>query len=144
PLRSACHGTPIAMAGGMHAVRRALGRWWEALRDWAWGPLLIRAVIWIGAFVALAQVGRGAYDQLAVPNASASAPPPADRSEPKPPPPPAPPQPCPSSSAPGLTPDGKVILNTASVRDLTRLPGVGERRAQDIVAMRTRLGRFRT
>ncbi len=44
---------------------------------------------------------------------------------------------------PGLTRDGKVILNTASATVLTRLPGVGERRAQAIVELRTRLKRFR-
>ncbi len=45
--------------------------------------------------------------------------------------------------APGVTPDGKVILNTASVDELTRLPGVGQKRAQKIVELRTRIKRFR-
>jgi competence protein ComEA len=44
---------------------------------------------------------------------------------------------------PGLTPDGKVILNAASADELTRLPGVGMRRAEAIVELRTRLKRFR-
>ena len=43
----------------------------------------------------------------------------------------------------GVTNDGKVILNTADVRDLTRLPGVGQRRAEEIVALRNRLKKFR-
>lgn len=43
----------------------------------------------------------------------------------------------------GLTTDGKVILNTANAGDLTRLPGVGQRRADEIIALRTRLKRFR-
>ena len=44
---------------------------------------------------------------------------------------------------PGITADGKVILNAASVEELTRLPGVGQRRAQAIAELRTRLKRFR-
>lgn len=36
--------------------------------------------------------------------------------------------------------DDPVILNTANVDDLRRLPGVGEKRANAIVALRTRLG----
>jgi competence protein ComEA len=43
----------------------------------------------------------------------------------------------------GVTPDGKVILNAASADELTRLPGVGKRRAEAIVELRTRLKRFR-
>lgn len=45
--------------------------------------------------------------------------------------------------APGLTSDGKVILNVASAEVLTRLPGVGVRRAQAIIQLRERLKRFR-
>jgi len=47
------------------------------------------------------------------------------------------------STPAGLTPDGKVILNQAGVGDLTRLPGVGPKRAEAILALRQRLGRFR-
>jgi competence ComEA-like helix-hairpin-helix protein len=46
-------------------------------------------------------------------------------------------------AVPGVTADGKVILNTAAVSDLTRLPGVGKRRAEQIVALRARLKRFK-
>jgi competence protein ComEA len=38
------------------------------------------------------------------------------------------------------TTDDPVILNTATVDDLRRLPGIGEKRATSIVALRTRLG----
>jgi len=42
------------------------------------------------------------------------------------------------------TSDDPVILNTANVDDLRRLPGIGEKRANAIVALRSRLGgRFR-
>ncbi len=46
-------------------------------------------------------------------------------------------------ATPGITSDGKVILNLASADELTRLPGVGRRRADAIVELRTRLKRFR-
>jgi competence protein ComEA len=44
---------------------------------------------------------------------------------------------------PGITSDGKVVLNRASAEELTKLPGVGMKRAQAIVALRTKLKRFK-
>ena len=38
------------------------------------------------------------------------------------------------------TPDDPVILNTATVDDFRRLPGIGEKRATAAIALRTRLG----
>ena len=43
----------------------------------------------------------------------------------------------------GMTQDGKVILNLASSEDLRHLPGVGQKRADAILALRARLGRFK-
>jgi competence protein ComEA len=43
----------------------------------------------------------------------------------------------------GITPDGKVVLNVASADELTKLPGVGMKRALAIVALRTKLKRFK-
>jgi competence protein ComEA len=43
----------------------------------------------------------------------------------------------------GLTADGKVILNRANLEELGRLPGVGPKRAQAILDLRAKLGRFR-
>ena len=43
----------------------------------------------------------------------------------------------------GMTDDGKVILNLATVEDLRHLPGVGPKRADAILALRARLGRFK-
>jgi competence ComEA-like helix-hairpin-helix protein len=53
-------------------------------------------------------------------------------------------EPVPGGAAPvGITPDGKVILNVASADELTKLPGVGMKRATAIVALRTKLKRFK-
>jgi competence protein ComEA len=43
----------------------------------------------------------------------------------------------------GLTQDGKVILNQASADELCKLPGVGRKRAEAILALRHKLGRFK-
>lgn len=47
------------------------------------------------------------------------------------------------TAEPALTADGKVILNEAGAQELMSLRGVGEKRAEDILALRARLGRFR-
>jgi competence protein ComEA len=47
------------------------------------------------------------------------------------------------SASAGLTADGKVILNLATVEDLRHLPGVGQKRADAILALRARLGHFK-
>jgi competence protein ComEA len=39
-----------------------------------------------------------------------------------------------------LTPDGKVILNLAGIAELRRLPGIGAKRAEAILALRAKLG----
>lgn len=44
--------------------------------------------------------------------------------------------------APGLLEGETININTASAADLTRLPGIGEKRAEDIVAWRTEHGPF--
>ncbi len=43
----------------------------------------------------------------------------------------------------GVTPDGRVILNQANVQELTLLPGIGVKRAEQIVELRERLGGFK-
>lgn len=43
----------------------------------------------------------------------------------------------------GRTADGRVILNLATVADLRTLPGIGEKRANAILALRDKLKRFR-
>jgi competence protein ComEA len=73
--------------------------------------------------------------------ASASAP---AVGEAKPPEAPAETAPSPGPTPVGITPEGKVILNAASADELTKLPGVGMKRAQAIVALRTKLKRFKS
>ncbi len=56
------------------------------------------------------------------------------------------PAPADSASKPssaGMTGDGKVILNLATLEDLRHLPGVGQKRADAILALRARLGHFK-
>lgn len=48
-----------------------------------------------------------------------------------------------STRSPGLTEDGRVILNLATLEDLRHLPGVGQKRAEAILALRQKLGKFK-
>jgi competence protein ComEA len=50
----------------------------------------------------------------------------------------------PPAASSGQTADGKVILNSAGIDDLMRLPGIGKKRAENILALRERLGRFKS
>lgn len=50
----------------------------------------------------------------------------------------------PEAPAAGVLPDGRIVLNVAGVQDLCRLKGIGPARANKIVALRERLGRFRS
>jgi competence protein ComEA len=47
-----------------------------------------------------------------------------------------------SPNSSGLTPDGKVILNVATADELKKLPRVGSKRAQAILDLRHKVGRF--
>jgi len=54
------------------------------------------------------------------------------------------PMPAMSALVPGVLPDGRIVLNAASEEELQKLPRVGASRARAIVALRKKLGRFRT
>lgn len=51
--------------------------------------------------------------------------------------------PSPSTSRGPASPEDPVFLNSAGIDDLRRLPGIGEKRATAILALRARLGRLR-
>ncbi|MDF2693710.1 MAG: competence protein ComEA helix-hairpin-helix repeat protein [Labilithrix sp.] len=124
----------------------------------AWTSLVGRGLLFLFGLVVLAWVGRTAT--AAAPNAAAlrgSLPLELDAgavevalSPPPAPPPPmtaAPAQATPASPAPSstnarATADDPVYVNVASAEELRRLPGVGPKRADAIVALRQRMGRF--
>lgn len=123
------------------------------LRASAWTSIFIRLVAVTAALVVLAFIGRVATANASA-NARASVPPlvapdaaasvtATPSVSPPPPPAPAPPPPPASTVARGrATPDDPVFLNQADESELRRLPGVGTKRAEAIVTLRRRVGRF--
>jgi competence protein ComEA len=115
-----------------------------------WARPVLKALACVLAVVVFACIGQraGARD---VPVASAADPPSsAAYAEPPSTPPratdagPPPSAPAGTPLPPRATPESPVILNTATAEDLLRLPGVGPKRAQAILELRSRLGgRFR-
>ena len=53
------------------------------------------------------------------------------------------PSPAPVAHSPHATEDDPVYLNEATVDDLRRLPGIGEKRALAVLDLRRKLGRFK-
>lgn len=49
-----------------------------------------------------------------------------------------------AGAARGILADGRIVLNVADAQELCQLPGVGPARAEKIIALRNRLGRFRS
>jgi len=144
-------------------IRRIAAR----IRASAWTPLVVKVAAGVVGFFALAFVGSGAAADLlpgragaylgpptvssAAPAASASAvliepvvhappvasgqTPPADAGAPD----------AETGSAPttsAVTADGKVILNLATEDDLRKLPGIGPKKAEAILALRQKLKKF--
>ena len=56
---------------------------------------------------------------------------------------PAAPTPAPPAAV-GVLPDGRVVINAATLDELCRLPGIGPARAAKIIELRTRLGGFKS
>jgi competence protein ComEA len=46
----------------------------------------------------------------------------------------------PTAASPAVLPDGRVVLNLATAADLDKLPGIGMKKAEAIVELRTKLG----
>jgi competence protein ComEA len=148
--------------------KNRLGLWIEALvarmRASAWTPLVAKVAVGLGGFLALAFVGSGAAADLlpgkagtylgppTIPSVVASAhtspsalasaahppgqtPEVADAGTPEA-------DAGASLATSAITPDGKVILNLATEEDLRKLPGIGPKKAQAIIALRTKLKKF--
>jgi competence protein ComEA len=153
------------------AARGALGRALARFRENVWAPVALRLLGIFGGMLALAAIGassiaRGSGVPLRVPPAATAngflagglspvatnAPPAAARASATPlndggaSPADAGGDPGDAGAGPaeaGLTAEGKVILNRASADELRKLPGVGAKRAEAIVALRAKLGRFK-
>ena len=139
---------------------RSLALRLRAFRSSVWAPLLLKAVGICGGMLALAAIGasslaRGsgvgvtaAPARASAGMAAAMAPLPApvpERPREQPSTPPAAAMDSDASAdagapSPALTSDGKVILNLAGASELRRLPGVGAKRAEAILALRAKLG----
>jgi len=135
------------------------------VRGSAWTPLIAKIAAGVLGFFALAFVGSGAAADLlpgragqylgpptipsAVPATSAASPPAppapiipsgqtaatADAGAPEP-------DAGPVKTDSAVTADGKVILNLATEDELRKLPGIGPKKAQAIIALRAKLGKF--
>jgi competence protein ComEA len=133
--------------------RRALSRTATRVAGSRFAKPIARVVVAAAGLVLLAFVGRSAIagaigkpvatEAVPVPVATAAS---AERAEPASPSiaaaPSSSPNSAPSSRAPASA-DDPVVINTATDADLRRLPGIGPKRADAILALRTRLGRFR-
>lgn len=160
------------MSSSSSNLNQKVGAWIkglsERIRSSAWTPLVVKVTAGLVGFFALAFVGSGAAADLlpgrvgtylgpptnskTAPSASAVAP----HVQPMVHPPPVPsgqtpavadagtpdaePNAAPSTGA--VTADGKVILNLAAEDDLRKLPGIGPKKAQAILALRTKMGKF--
>jgi competence protein ComEA len=153
-------------------VKQRVGNWVDGVsarvRGSAWTPLVVKIAAGLIGFFALAFVGSGAAADLLPGRAGTYLGPPtipsaahAMSAAPAPVEPAAQPPPVSSgqtiaadAGAPeadagsvnttsAVTADGKVILNLATEDDLRKLPGVGPKKAEAIIALRTKLGKFK-
>lgn len=133
----------------------------ERVRAWkqhVWAPLLLKALGMLAGMLALAAIGAsslargsgvsstaaaktqasaGLAAAVVAPRSPGRAPEPTHAPTATPADDRAPDAGAPSAA---ITPDGKVILNLAGASELRRLPGVGAKRAEAILALRAKLG----
>jgi competence protein ComEA len=128
-------------------VKLSLRKAHEALAASPLKKPLLRVAVAIVSVLGLAFVGRAVTAGGAIPPAVAStssadvppmiAPPVVPSVDAAPPPP------IPMQHAARATADDPVYLNEATVEDLRRLPGIGDKRALAILELRSKLGRFK-
>jgi competence protein ComEA len=137
--------------GDAARARAAVARICAAIAAWRWTTPVVRVVLIGAALVALACIGRstmaGAAAPVALEDAGARDPPlvamdaaiaaPARIDAPIV-------APAPTELRHGpASPEDPVVLNVASEDELRRLPGIGAKRAQSILALRAKMGRFK-
>jgi competence protein ComEA len=144
----------LSLSGRAARVRVAMARVYAAIAAWRWATPVARVVLLGAALVALACIGRstmaGATAAVAVDDAGARDPPAialtASAADAAPARIEAPvvvaPAPTELRRGPASAED-PVVLNAASEEDLRRLPGIGAKRAQSILALRAKMGRFK-
>ena len=158
------------MSSGLRFLFASAGRhaggWVAAAKAWQWGPLVGRVLLAGLGLLLLGAIGRSALAKNLLATEPGStldagpssaptkmmaltpAPPPAPASAAPAPLPAATPEvatsaPAPTAARGHATPDDPVYLNQATLADLHRLPGVGPKRAEAVLALRTKLGHFR-
>jgi competence protein ComEA len=153
-----------SVVSGPARFSRGARAFYARLAAWRWGGPLARVALGAAGLVLLAVIGRSALAGSPSPSAPPPAAPPASgapappampqgSSVPQAAPEPLPAPPPSGSAAPGdtgvlahskrATPDDPVYLNQATFEDLRRLPGIGPKRAEAVLALRQRLGRFK-
>jgi competence protein ComEA len=141
----------LSLVRARAACSRALLAWRSASS--AWTKPALRVILAAAALLALAAIGKcAASDTVHAATALATVEPAMSAalsasemaSAPAPSAPvPAPPEPSAAARHGPASSDDPVVLNQATPEDLQRLPGIGPKRAMAIVALRSKLGRFR-
>jgi competence protein ComEA len=161
------------LRGALERIKTRLAGALAAAQAWRWGAVFGRAALAALGLVLLGAIGRSARARnilstdapppadagasiavlppaheaaLSASNAAGPSTPPIPSATPPPAattPVPAPAAPAPEAARGRATADDPVYLNQATLTDLHRIPGIGPKRAEAVLALRTRLGHFR-